>query len=173
MAPDDSSARSWLPQLIADDAALAGAFAIESLLGVGGSGLVVRARRRANGECVAIKFLLSGSRDRDTLARFRREARIAQRMRSDHVARIFDVSATASGFPYLVIEYLQGVDLERLLLQCPQGQLPVPDAVDFVLQAAEGLAESHALGIVHRDLKPANLFCVELAESTCVKLLDF
>jgi len=165
-----------LPPEIGQDKAFAEKYLIESELGVGGSGcVVVGARHRELDERVAIKFLLpEGSQNEEAVARFRREARAAARITSQHVVRIRDISTTDRGIPYIVMEYLEGVDLERMLQQCPNGQLPVPDAIEFVLQACEALAECHCLGIVHRDLKPSNLFCVHGADGLpLIKVLDF
>ena len=72
----------------------------------------------------------------------------------------------------MVMEYLEGSDLGPVLAQ--RGPLPVDEAVDYLLQACEALAEAHAAGIVHRDLKPANLFLTTRADgSPLVKVLDF
>src|SRR5678815_1747897 len=71
----------------------------------------------------------------------------------------------------MVMEYLEGQDLDEVL---KAGALPVVEAVSYVLQACEAVAEAHALGIVHRDLKPANLFLAERADgSFSIKVLDF
>ena len=80
------------------------------------------------------------------------------KIKSEHVARVIDVGKLENGSPYMVMEYLEGGDLAAMLAK--SGPLPVEQAVDFVLQACEAIAEAHALGIVHRDLKPANLFCI-------------
>ncbi len=70
------------------------------------------------------------------------------------------------------MEYLAGGDLAAWLRE--RGPLPVDEALDFVLQACEAIAEAHALGIVHRDLKPANLFCAHRSDGrSCIKVLDF
>jgi serine/threonine-protein kinase len=88
------------------------------------------------------------------------------------VARIIDVDTASNGAPYIVLEYLDGRDLNQVLRE--QKQLAVAVAVEFVLQAAEALAEAHSLGIVHRDLKPANLFLTTRADgSPLIKVLDF
>ena len=72
----------------------------------------------------------------------------------------------------MVMEYLEGARPRGDVRE--RGPLPVADAVDYVLQACEALAEAHALGIVHRDLKPANLFLTRRADGTAsVKVLDF
>src|SRR5262249_49050 len=73
---------------------------------------------------------------------------------------------------YIVMEHLEGCDLSAWLAE--HGRLPVEQAVDFVLQACEALAEAHVLGIVHRDLKPSNLFCARRPGGTVsIKVLDF
>ena len=88
------------------------------------------------------------------------------------MARVTDVGTLDNGSPYMVMEYLNGTDLGDLVAK--QGKLSISDAVEFVLQACEAVAEAHALGIVHRDLKPSNLFLIRRADgSACVKVLDF
>jgi len=152
---------------------LAGKYRIERVLGAGGMGVVVAARHIELDERVAIKFLLPETLDNpEVVARFSREARAAVRIKSEHVARIIDVGRMESGAPYIVMEYLEGVDLASWLQQ--RGPLPVDQALDFVLQACEAIAAAHALGIIHRDLKPANLFVVRLGDGRQrVKVLDF
>lgn len=104
--------------------------------------------------------------------RFLREARAAVQIENEHVARVLDVGELPHGAPYMVMEFLEGGDLARWLRE--RGPLPIEQAVDFVLQAAVGIAESHVLGIVHRDLKPANLFCVRRSDGQwIIKILDF
>jgi eukaryotic-like serine/threonine-protein kinase len=164
----------WLPPEIYEDETFCKKYEIERELGLGGAGVVVGARHRELDERVAIKFLLPGPQNDKTLARFRREARAASRVKSEHVVRVIDVSSTGAGVPYIVMEHLEGVDLERMLLQSPDGQLPIRDAIDFILQACVALAECHRVGIVHRDLKPSNLFCVEGSDGrSLIKVLDF
>src|SRR5512138_3444231 len=163
-----------VPLGVFDDPQFLKKFELERELGVGGAGVVVCARHRELDERVAIKFLLSGSESPEAVARFRREARAAHRVKSEHVVGIVDVSTTVTGVPYVVMEYLEGTDLERLLLESPDAQLPVRDAIEFVLQACEALAECHAIGIVHRDLKPSNLFCTDGPDGfPVIKVLDF
>jgi eukaryotic-like serine/threonine-protein kinase len=152
---------------------LAGKFRIERVLGVGGMGMVVSAMHIHLDERVAIKFLLPEAlANAEAVARFGREARAAVKIKSEHVARVIDVGALETGAPYMVMELLRGNDLSVVIRE--QGALPVPVAVQYVLQACEALAEAHAIGIVHRDLKPANLFLTARADgSPCIKVLDF
>jgi serine/threonine-protein kinase len=135
---------------------VAGKYEIKRVLGRGGMGVVVAARHRELGEAVALKFLQPSLTDRpESHARFTREARTAIRIKSEHVARVYDV-ATEGGVPFIVMECLTGEDLARVIKA--RGPLAPAEAVDLLLQACEALAEAHELGMVHRDLKPANLF---------------
>ncbi|MGD0527986.1 MAG: serine/threonine-protein kinase [Polyangiaceae bacterium] len=148
-------------------------YRVEKILGAGGMGVVVVATHLHLDQRVAIKFLLpSVSKNAEAVARFAREARAAARISSEHVARVIDVAKMKDGAPYIVMEYLEGHDLEQML-ETKQA-LPVEKVVDYILQALEALAEAHAAGIVHRDLKPANLFLARRADgSSVVKVLDF
>ncbi len=151
---------------------LAEKYRVEHVLGAGGMGYVIRAWHLELDERVAIKMLLPKSAaDPDTVMRFLREGRAAVKIKSEHVCRVLDVGRT-DRVPFIVMEYLDGVDLQRLL---EREQRFAPEvAVDYVLQATEAIAEAHAQGIVHRDLKPANLFLVHKADGTpTVKVLDF
>src|SRR4051812_5781897 len=171
---DGPTATPWLPPEIYSDRGLNEKFSIECDLGKGGSGVVVGARHRELDQRVAIKFLWPGPLSSEALARFRGEARAASRIKNEHVVRIIDVSATEVGIPFIVMEYLEGVDLERMLQQSPNRQLPVPDAIDFIQQACQALVECHAQGIIHRDLKPSNLFCLQGDDGVpMIKVLDF
>jgi serine/threonine protein kinase len=152
---------------------LAGKYRVDRVLGAGGMGVVVAAHHLGLDNKVAIKFLLPEMLGQgDAVARFAREAKAAVKISNEHVARVLDVGALESGAPYMVMEYLDGSDLHQLLER--HGAMPIAQAVDFLLQACEAIAEAHGLGIVHRDLKPANLFCIRKADGTlCIKVLDF
>jgi eukaryotic-like serine/threonine-protein kinase len=152
---------------------LAGKYRVDRVLGMGGMGVVVAAYHLQLDTKVAIKFMLPEALvNQDAVARFTREAKAAVRIKGEHVARVLDVGTLDNGAPFMVMEYLEGVDLAAWLAQ--NGRLPFEQAVEFVLQACEALAEAHSLGIVHRDLKPANLFVSRRADrSWGVKVLDF
>src|SRR5207302_10420136 len=99
-------------------------------------------------------------------------ARAAVKIKNEHVARVTDVGTLENGAPYMVMEYLDGGDLAAWVQQ--RGPLPIEQAVEFVLQACEAIADAHGLGIVHRDLKPANLFCIRRSDGQLsIKVLDF
>ncbi|HEX6767298.1 MAG TPA: serine/threonine-protein kinase, partial [Polyangiaceae bacterium] len=152
---------------------IAGKYAVERVLGEGGMGVVVAARHLELGERVALKFLLpEAAKLPEACVRFVREARAAARVKGEHVARVLDVGTAESGMPFIVMEYLEGRDLGRSIEA--HGPLAVTDAVHYVLQACEAVAQAHAIGIVHRDLKPANLFLTTSPDgSPLVKVLDF
>ena len=152
---------------------LVGKYRVERVLGQGGMGIVLAARHIHLEERVAVKLMLAEAAfSGEAVARFLREARAAARLESAHVARVTDVGTLEDGRPYMVMEYLDGSDLSQLL--AASGPLAVGDAVDYVLQAAEAIAEAHSIGIVHRDLKPSNLFLTRRRDRTPhVKVLDF
>jgi eukaryotic-like serine/threonine-protein kinase len=152
---------------------VSGKFRVERVLGQGGMGIVVAAKHLQLDEMVALKFLRAhATNDPEALARFMREARAAARMKSEHVARVLDVGVTDEGTPYIVMGYLEGRTLGRVIEDV--GRLDVPTATEYVVQACEGLAEAHARGIVHRDVKPENLFLVERSQDwRVIKILDF
>jgi len=152
---------------------IASKYRLESQIGTGGMGVVFAATHLHLDQQVALKFLLpEAAKNAEVVERFWREARAAVKIQSEHVARVMDIGMLDGGVPYIVMEYLQGDDLENIVKA--QGPLPVAEAVRLVLHACEALAEAHAMGIVHRDIKPANLFLARRADgSRIVKLLDF
>ncbi|MEO6420861.1 MAG: serine/threonine-protein kinase [Polyangiaceae bacterium] len=152
---------------------LAGKYRVERVLGMGGMGVVVAATHIQLDQLVALKFLLPAALLKPSaVGRFEREARAAVRLRSEHVARVIDVGKLDDGAPYIVMEYLEGLDLGDVVEK--NGQLSVAEAVDYLLQACEAVAEAHSLGIIHRDLKPQNLFLTSRVDGKpLVKVLDF
>lgn len=135
-------------------------------------GQVFRARHRQLKRLVAIKLLSQDLADSEAVARFLREARAVARIGSPHVAHVMDADVLPNGQPFIVMEYLQGRDLGAWI--AGSGRLPVAQAVDFILQALEAIAEAHAQQIVHRDIKPANLFATRTAAGDAlIKVLDF
>lgn len=158
---------------IAPGTILAGKYRVERILGQGGMGVVVEARHIALDERVALKFLLPEYASHpEASGRFLREARAAVKIKSEHVARVSDVGTLDTGAPYMVMEYLAGSDLSQELET--KGVFSLEDAIDFVIQGSEAIAEAHSYGIIHRDIKPANLFLARAVDgSPLVKVLDF
>lgn len=137
-------------------------------------GAVYEVEHARTGDRLALKLLLSrvGS-SREALERFKREARASARIKSDNVVRVIDadVAPELGDAPFLVMELLEGSDLERL---ADKGRPAAADVVDWLRQAARAIDKAHRLGIVHRDLKPENLFLAKSeGRAPVVKVLDF
>jgi serine/threonine protein kinase len=170
-SPPENVVRVSATSVAAGDV-LGGKYRVDGQLGAGGMGVVLSATHLELDAPVAIKVVRDEfARSEEVVSRMLFEARAVAKLKSQHVVRVLDVARLESGAPYLVMERLEGCDLATLLSD--DGPLPVQQAVDYVLQACEGLAEAHALGIIHRDLKPENLFRAVTREGFVVKLLDF
>jgi serine/threonine protein kinase len=152
---------------------VAAKYRVDAVLGQGGMGVVVAATDTILDRRVAVKFLLPQYSSNEVASgRFLREARATARLNSEHAVRIIEVGQLDNGSPFMAMEFLQGVDLGTTIEQ--QGALDVKTAVDYVLQAARGLAEAHKAGIIHRDVKPSNLFLsYQPSGKPIVKVLDF
>ena len=152
---------------------LAGKYLVEEVLGIGGMGVVVAAKHIQLDQKVAIKYLLPAALlNPEVVERFAREARAAAKIRGEHVARVIDVGQFDDGAPYMIMEHLEGHDLAKHLEL--HGPLPFEDAVRFLLETCEALAEAHGAKIVHRDLKPSNMFLsTQPDKSAIIKVLDF
>ncbi|MDX2054487.1 MAG: protein kinase [Polyangiaceae bacterium] len=152
---------------------LDGKYRVERVLGTGGMGTVVAAQHLKLDQKVAIKFLHAEALTHDhVVKRFASEARAAAKIKSQHVARVIDVGEFENGAPFMVMEHLDGNDLSDELKK--RGALPISEAILYIIQACDALAEAHSLGIVHRDLKPANLFLTRSAGGAPItKVLDF
>lgn len=143
------------------------------LIGRGGMAEVYAAHHELLHQTVALKLLLPELVSvPQAPARFLNEARAAARIRGENIATVMDVGMLEDGTPFIVLEYLEGRDLEAYAVE--RGPLPAAEAVDYVLQALQALAQAHALGIVHRDVKPSNLFLAQHPDgSNVLKVLDF
>jgi serine/threonine-protein kinase len=156
-----------------------GSYRLGELLGRGGMGEVYLATHRMLARPAAIKLIrpeVLASRD-DTLAqtasmRFRREAEAAARLRSPHTVELYDFGVTDDGTLYLVMELLEGINLEQLVRR--EGPLAAARVVHILRQVCESLEEAHTYGLVHRDIKPANIHLGKLGlREDFVKVLDF
>src|SRR5262249_50600991 len=137
------------------EALVIGNYVILDRLGAGGMGTVFKARHRRMKRVVAIKVLSKQVAESETFVqRFQREVEAVARLSHPNIVMAFDADEAEAGH-FLVMEYVNGRDLDSEVKT--NGPLPVPDAVDCVLQAARALAYAHAQGIIHRDIKPANL----------------
>src|SRR5450432_748647 len=141
-----------------------GKYRITKRLGAGGMGVVYEALQVVVKRRFAVKFLRADlALRRDVLARFQREAEAAGALESENIAAAVDFGVAPDGAPYIVMEYLAGVDLAQLL--AASGPLPVERAADLVLQASRGIHEAHSAGVIHRDLKPENLFVCQIGRA--------
>ncbi len=152
---------------------VAGRYRVEALLGKGGFGVVYRAVQLNIGRAVALKMLLAEAlAHAGGIARFRREAELAQRLEHPNTVRLYDFGETEGGLPFAAWELLRGHPLDEVLRAEPT--LAAPRVARIGAQALKALMEAHGLGIVHRDVKPSNLFLCEFSgERDFVKVLDF
>ncbi len=137
-------------------------------------GVVYEVVHARTGEHLALKVLLAsaGALTVD-LHRFKQEARASAKIKSEHVVRVLDADTAPelNGAPFLVMELLEGLDLEQAATLSPPGPATV---IEWLLQIAPALDKAHRLGIVHRDLKPDNLFLTNVeGRPPIVKILDF
>jgi eukaryotic-like serine/threonine-protein kinase len=143
----------------------------------GAMGEVWQARDEALGRQVAVKLLHprgeASEVERTYLKRrLSREAQITSTVRHRAVVRALDVGTTSADEPYMVMEFLRGKPLDRILDR--RRSIPAARAVELMLPVADGLATLHAIGVVHRDIKPENIFVAwEPVRQICPKLIDF
>lgn len=166
---------------------IADKYRIESLVGAGGFGVVYRGVHAGFGEPIAVKCLkLPGELDesdrRNFLARLQDEGRVLHRLskQTSGIVQALDVGAvvTPGGqwVPYLVLEWLEGRTLARLLAERRaegRGKLAVEEAMELLAPAADALAVAHRQKVAHRDVKPENVFVTEVDGRRTVKVLDF
>ncbi|HVY40824.1 MAG TPA: serine/threonine-protein kinase [Polyangia bacterium] len=152
---------------------LGGTYRLARLLGEGGMGAVYEAYHASAGKRVAVKVMHRGLLAYPELsARFRREAKVTSELNHPNVVKVYDLGFGAAGEPYLVMEFLEGEDLQTRLER--GGPLPLATVVQIVNQVAAALAEAHTASIVHRDLKPDNVFLVGGPDAAVfAKVVDF
>jgi len=148
-----------------------GEYRVEGKLGEGGMATVFAATHPLIGKKVAIKVISRRlCADLHAVERFINEARTVNQIGHPNLVDIFAFGVLPDGRAYLVMEWLQG---ETLAERLGRERMPVPRALDVLMQIVDALEAAHEKGIVHRDLKPQNIFVVERGEKTSVKLLDF
>lgn len=145
-------------------------FEVIEEVGRGGMGTVLKVRHRAMKRIRAVKVMNTCSgKDVDRgIERFRREAIIVSELSHPNIVKVFDLDTSANGIPYMIMEYLEGEDLEFRLHK--EGQFGLLSTVEMLAGVADALDMVHQAGIVHRDLKPSNLF---IARDGVLKILDF
>ncbi|MCU0567407.1 MAG: serine/threonine protein kinase [Oculatellaceae cyanobacterium Prado106] len=183
-ASQNSAAQDWIDRSIGDG----DRYHIDQRLGGGGMGEVFIATDTRLGKPIALKLLkesLAIATDLDLRSRFERECSICAALKSQHIVQVTDYGVTAEGYPFYVMEYLQGQTLSELLASQPQ--LSMERACNIIIQACDGLSLAHAgvilrspessageqIKVVHRDLKPANILLIPTALGELVKIIDF
>jgi serine/threonine-protein kinase len=140
---------------------VAGAYQILDCLGAGGTSEVFRALDVKNGQVVALKVVNSQLlKDPEIVGRFKRETRVLRALSHPNIVRYLDSGTFVDGIEqvenlYLAMEFVQGTDLRQMVMA---GPLQIPQACNYIQQAAHGLQHAHEHGVVHRDIKPGNLF---------------
>ena len=152
---------------------LGGRYLVRARLGQGGMGVVYEADHVVLDKRVAIKFLLDKyAEDREVLRRFHQEARTASRIGHENIVDIIDIGEADDGRSYIVMEYLEGHDLSRVLIET--GPMHPARATHIMKQVLRGLSAAHDKGIVHRDMKPENVFLTARGDNPdFVKIMDF
>ncbi|UQA60510.1 serine/threonine protein kinase [Polyangium aurulentum] len=150
---------------------IAGRYRLGRPLAKGGMGSVFFAEHVQLRTSVAIKLMAPAlAASADARARFEREAQASAVIKSPHVVQVYDYGVEGD-CPYIVMELLDGEDLEHRLVRV--GRLSLAATMDIVQQVCKALRRAHELGVVHRDLKPANLFLSRHGDEELVKILDF
>jgi formylglycine-generating enzyme required for sulfatase activity/serine/threonine protein kinase len=144
-----------------------GEYVILDQIGAGGMGQVFKARHRRMERVVALKVMQpSAVKSPEAVRRFHREVKAAARLEHTNIVTAHD-AGEANGVHFLVMQYVEGHDLNSTVKK--HGPLPIDQAVEYMVQAARGLAYAHSEGVVHRDIKPANLL---VDKRGTVKILD-
>jgi serine/threonine-protein kinase len=156
----------------ADGSVIRGKYRLIAKVGQGGMGSVYKALHLAFDEMRALKViapeLLS---DQLFVKRFKHEAVITRRLQHPNAVRVDDIDEAEDGRPYIVMEFIDGKSLKKLIRE--EGPLPVPRVLTIIKQCASALDAAHRLGMVHRDIKPDNIALLDTPDGEMVKVLDF
>ena len=144
-----------------------GKYQILEKIGAGGMGQVYKAYHSGTGRIVAIKVILSKSKiDPEVIRRFEREVKAAAKLVHQNIITVFDADQI-NGRVFMVMEYIKGNDLAAIIAK--KGKLGLPDAINYILQIANGLKYAHDQGVIHRDIKPGNII---IDANKNVKIVD-
>lgn len=173
VCPDDNMPLMTVPDEDLVGTVLENKYEILEKIGAGGMGAVYKARHQLMHRQVAIKMVLAQlSANSMTLKRFTQEARATSQLNHPNILTVFDFGISPNNQPYLVMDFLEGVNFGRVLEETRQ--IPIARAIGIFLQVCAALGHAHQKGIVHRDLKPSNIMLIELdGQPDFVKVLDF
>lgn len=158
--------------LLSSDSLFADKYELLEEIGQGAIGTIYKARHIALDSLVAIKVLNQVTEDTVTFLRFQREAKAASKISHPNVINVFDFGIWEDHQPYMVMDYLEGDTLDRVVKK--KNRITLLEVVDIILPVAKGLAHAHASGILHRDLKPSNIMILNDGDAAGrVKILDF
>jgi len=154
-------------------ASIAGRYQVRAEIARGSMARVYEAEQVSVGRKVALKVInREFAKDSQALARFRREAAVLAKIDHPNIVTVHDIGTTATGEPYLVMEYVSGRSLSDIIRE--QGRIPLEQAVSLLLQISRALHTVHEEGVVHRDLKPGNILVTTKPSGVQVaKIADF
>lgn len=164
---------SWEPPQPSELASVLPEYEVSEIIGRGGMGVIYKARDIQLDRMVAIKLLPPELSSRvDLVERFTREARALARLDHHHIVKVHDFSRTTAGHLYFVMEYVEGLDLSRIMRARQEGNPPKDHqaTLEIIGQICDALHYAHSKGIVHRDIKPANVLITKEGQ---VKVADF
>lgn len=173
LCPDDGTLLTPISREPRVGDVFADRYEILGIIGDGGMGKVYKARHNLMKRVVAIKMLLPHLvQNAAALKRFTQEAQAASALKHPHILYVHDFGISEQGIPYLVMDYLEGVNLSTLLQE--QGSLPESRAIPIFIQACSALAHAHSKGVIHRDIKPANIMLIEYeGQQDYLQIVDF
>ncbi|HEX9457934.1 MAG TPA: serine/threonine-protein kinase [Thermoanaerobaculia bacterium] len=146
-------------------------YQIRELLGEGGMGSVYLAEQHEPVErIVALKLMRSTLAGPAAVARFSAERQALARLSHPNVAAMYDAGATEDGFPFFVMEHVQG---QPLVLYCDEQRLTIRQRVELLILVCKGVQHAHQKGIIHRDLKPSNVLVADVERRPVPKIIDF
>lgn len=168
--PNDGTSLNVQPADVS--AGIGGTYRLGRIIGSGGMGVVYEGHHPIINRKVAVKMIHTHLLSELMVRRFQQEGRAASQLDHANLLRIFDFGVTPLGQPYMVMEFLEGQSLSKVLKD--KGKLDVDVAIDIFIQACDGLSHAHARGVLHRDLKPSNFVLLGDAEKGyTLRIVDF
>lgn len=167
---DKAKSRVWHPPAPHELSELLSQYEVDMLLGRGGMGAVYKGRHRTLDRVVAIKILPPEMDDIDSsyAERFKNEARAMARLSHPNIVSVYDFGETAGGLLYFVMEFIEGMDVHKMLKE--HGRLQSSHVKNIIAQVCDALDYAHEMKIIHRDIKPANIM---VGYDGKVKVADF